>query len=148
MSSDKKDLFLELSQFFDFADSVPSGLKDIASSFESKVKKFLINDFPPKNIFYNAEKKEILIQLAIPGYSKEDLKITQGERLTVKGSKPTSHDDVDAFNAETSILGINDKEFTFEFPLSAGSDVKNIKLNEGILSIQLGKSEDNEIKFD
>jgi molecular chaperone IbpA len=97
--------------------------------------------FPPANIFYENSGKYFIIEMAIAGFSKEDIQVvTEDEFLIVKGKK---ENESDKGNFTYLSQALNTKEFerTFEFPNSY-FDFHNpeVTLINGILTIKIGKN--------
>lgn len=89
--------------------------------------------FPIYNCRYN-EAKELILDLAVAGYSKERLSVELVDRdtLVVKGEGDTNISS-DFF----TIRNISNKSFTKSFRLSREVDIKSVTLENGILSVTM-----------
>lgn len=86
--------------------------------------------YPPTNIIKTSE-KEYLVELAVAGFSEEELDIEVVERtLTVRGS----HEDR---GREYIHKGISTKKFERKFRLSEYVEVSGANLKDGVLAIEL-----------
>ena len=87
--------------------------------------------FPPYNVFQEDE-NTILIELAVAGFSKEDIKIKQQKNaLTIEGSIEEDKDKVYTYK------GIATRSFTKAFALGEYYEVDSAKFKDGILTIRL-----------
>lgn len=93
------------------------------------------NSFPPFNIvsaddLYN----EIVIEIALAGYSKDEITITcDSDKLTVSGKKPEKES-----NIRYIARNIANRSFTKSFHI-AKYQVSNCSFEDGMLNIQLQK---------
>lgn len=97
------------------------------------VAKHATDTYPPHNIVKVSE-NDYLIEVAVAGFTMDDLEIEQDERtLTVKGEKVKTED------KESSYIhrGISQKKFKRVFRLSEYVFVDGASLKDGILSVQL-----------
>ena len=97
------------------------------------VAKHATDTYPPHNIVKVSE-NDYLIEVAVAGFTMDDLEIEQDERtLTVKGEKVKTED------SESSYIhrGISQKKFKRVFRLSEYVFVDGASLKDGILSVQL-----------
>lgn len=90
--------------------------------------------FPPYNIV-NVGDSDYRIELAVAGFSLEELSVETKERvLVVKGERKRAEGEV----ASTFIVrGIANRGFERTFPLADFVEVKGASLKDGILSIAL-----------
>jgi len=90
-----------------------------------------INDFPRYNIV-EIDENRYEIELAVAGYSKDDIRVeVLDDELTVTG-------EISKKDAEKHVYkGISSRKFTRKFILAEGVEVKNVKLENGILNIML-----------
>lgn len=88
--------------------------------------------FPPHNIVkLTADNQEYLIELAVAGFTEDELDIEVIERtLTVRGEHKSK-------GREYLYKGISNKKFTRNFRLSEHVEVAGADLKAGILSIHL-----------
>jgi molecular chaperone IbpA len=94
----------------------------------SDVHKLNNGGFPPYNVL-ELEEDKYLIELAVAGYKKSELDITEENRnLTIKGEKSDSEE-------KYIHKGIAGRKFTKTFSLAEHMEVSDAKLNDGILSI-------------
>jgi len=98
------------------------------------VAKHATDTYPPHNIVKVSE-NDYLIEIAVAGFTMDDLEIEQDERtLTVKGEKAKAEG-----VEEPSYIhkGISQKKFKRVFRLSEYVFVDGASLKDGILSVQL-----------
>ena len=90
--------------------------------------------FPLYNCRYDKD-KNLILELAVAGYSKDRLTIelVDGDTLVIKGEGRT---DISADSY--TIQNISNKNFTKNFRLTREVEVKNVALEDGILIITLG----------
>lgn len=92
--------------------------------------------FPPYSI-KKCKSDKYVIELALAGYTKEDIEIKLEKNiLTVKG-KPSEHVD-DGYEA-TLASTMKRSKFTRSFTLQKGIEVCSSKLENGLLKIYLNK---------
>ena len=109
------------------------GFDDFFRYAENVLENDLNAKFPPYNIL-RVDEYNFLIELALAGYSKEDIEITTHDGLlTVSCSKQQDKD------AEYAVIhrGISARAFTKTFSLSENIIVKDANYNNGMLSIKL-----------
>ena len=96
--------------------------KEVSSSVKA-------SGYPPYNIYKN--KDTYVLELAVAGFSKEDLKISVKElTLTVEGELSTSQE-------EALHKGIATRDFKQDFVLAEYVIVKGAELKDGLLRITL-----------
>lgn len=100
--------------------------------------------FPLYNCRYN-EAKDLIIDLAVAGYSKERLSVELVDRSTLiikgDGDKTISSD-------HYTVRNISNKSFIQNFRLTREVEVKSVMYNDGILSITmtvLGQRENRKV---
>jgi len=85
--------------------------------------------YPPYNIKRNGDK--FTIEMALAGFSKDDIEVTVTEdMLTVSSNKENSKKD-------ELYKGISDRKFTRNFSMADDIVVKDVKLKNGLLTIEL-----------
>ena len=89
--------------------------------------------YPPYNITRGEDENQYSITIAVAGFTQEDLQIEQkDETLTISGKQKTeSEDDRHVFK------GIAARSFERRFQLSEHTEVKEAKLENGLLVIDL-----------
>ncbi|MBY3155253.1 Hsp20 family protein [Rhizobium laguerreae] len=92
------------------------------------------SSFPPYNIV-NVGDSDYRIELAVAGFSLEELSVETKERvLVVTGERKRAEDDG---SATFIVRGIANRGFKREFPLADFVEVKGATLKDGILSVSL-----------
>jgi molecular chaperone IbpA len=85
--------------------------------------------YPPYNIKRNGDK--FTIEMALAGFSKDDIEVIVTEdMLTVSSNKENSKKD-------ELYKGISDRKFTRNFSMADDIVVKDVKLKDGLLTIEL-----------
>jgi molecular chaperone IbpA len=96
---------------------------------------FLFNrtSYPPYDIIKETD-SSFRIELAVAGYSKENLEVTlENSLLTIKGSKVKQKEQTYLHN------GISKKSINISFTLASDIVVSKVELVEGVLTILLNK---------
>ena len=97
--------------------------------------------FPPYNLIKEDEDKQ-RIELAVAGYSKEDIDISvKVDLLTIKGYKKDEYEE-----GEFIHQGIAGREWKQEFVLGEWISVKEATLKDGLLTIRLEREMPEELK--
>lgn len=87
--------------------------------------------YPPTNIIKNDD--GYLIEMAIAGYKKEDVSVSQEENiLTVSGKKQEQKTEDRYINK-----GISYKNFTKSFVLDKSCEIKEVTLTDGMLNVMI-----------
>ncbi|NBX50104.1 Hsp20/alpha crystallin family protein [bacterium] len=98
---------------------------------------------PLYNSFVSTDRKSAEYQIALPGYQKEDIKVTCTEKvLTVSGDvspiigsqKPTDH--------RVLVRMFKKSPFKLSWNVPSGAVVDSAKLSDGVLCIKLSRKED------
>ena len=97
--------------------------------------------YPPYNIV-KASDTEYTIELAVAGFSEDELEVTlDGNKLSVIG-KVTSTRETEKF----LYRGIANRNFTHNFTIADNVEVSNVTLEDGMLVISLEKNVPDEEK--
>ena len=87
------------------------------------------SNFPPYNIISTDGGTEI--ELALAGYSKEDISVTFQDRiLTISSSGVDKQDDI-----EYNYRGVAKRAFTTKFSLGQYHEVKDVSMRDGMLYV-------------
>ena len=89
--------------------------------------------YPPYNVIKDGE-DDYTIELAVAGFTRDDLEITQdGKKLTIAATKPEFE------GVEPAYLhrGISARSFKREFALAEHVTVTNAEMKDGILTVSL-----------
>lgn len=87
--------------------------------------------YPPANVI-RLDDNNYLIELAIAGYSESDVEVTsERNRLTITGAKK------DVSDRDYLIKGISSRAFERSFVLADTIVIRDVELENGILSIKL-----------
>lgn len=85
--------------------------------------------YPPYNI--KRDKNNFTIEMALAGFSKDDIEITTVEDiLTISSNKESSKKD-------EVYRGISNRKFTRNFSMADDIEIKSAKLKDGLLTIKL-----------
>lgn len=91
--------------------------------------------YPKFNLFTSDSGDMALIEIAVAGFSRSDLKVTSDSKtITVSGKQSTRPMDEKLVNVHT---GISAKDFNISWKLTNGLEVKDASLADGILTIHL-----------
>ena len=89
--------------------------------------------YPPYDIMKEDE-YNFRIEMALAGFGKEDIEVEVAENvLTIKSVKENDHDTKNVYK------GISYRKFTREFTIADDIEVKDAKLEDGLLTIKLEK---------
>lgn len=100
------------------------------------------SNFPPYNIV--SEDNDVLIELALAGYRKEDVDVSVENNILVISSQGVDKEETRSYHNR----GIAKRKFCAKFSLSRGSEVKDATMNDGLLSIRIGiPSKQNVLKI-
>jgi molecular chaperone IbpA len=98
--------------------------------------------YPPYNLIKITD-DEFVVEVALAGFTMEDLEITQNARkLTIEGHKP----EIEGEEVTYLHRGISSRAFTRDFVLAEHVDVKEAKFDNGILRITLRREVPEEMK--
>ena len=96
-------------------------------------------NYPPFNVIYDKDSELTFIEMAVAGFSKEDLSVSHDKKknlLVVTGkSKPESPDEQKDFVYRHR--GISSKSFERKYETHPHGRVKNVSLEDGILTITM-----------
>jgi len=99
--------------------------------------------YPKYNLYSSNEGDHVLIEVAIAGFSKSDIIITQDARtLTIKATNRPSHKTDDDLVSRHH--GISNKDFCLSWHVSNGLEVVRAEVLDGILSVELRSPETTE----
>jgi molecular chaperone IbpA len=102
--------------------------------------------FPPLNV-YRADNGNYLVELAVAGFKKSDIKIEHDEKnsiLMIKGAKASSGENAESSGRALSTTvknGIAQRAFVKSFTVANDLYVSDAKLEDGLLQITLCKRE-------
>lgn len=87
--------------------------------------------YPPTNT--KRTKDGYAIEMALAGYKREDISVSrQGDTLTIQGKKQEESD-----QSEYIYKGISNKSFTRSFTLGKGTEVTDVSLTDGLLTVTI-----------
>jgi molecular chaperone IbpA len=101
-----------------------------------KISKHATDTYPPHDVI-KVDGKNINIEIAVAGFSKDDLSIALEDNvLTIRGKK------INQMTSDSYVYkGISSKEFVKGFRLSEYSEFKRASLKDGILLLQIVNKE-------
>jgi len=92
------------------------------------------SNYPPYNLV-NLNNVESRLEIALAGFKKKEVKVyTEYGKLTVEGSK----EDKDS-EGTYSHKGLAQRSFSRSWSLSEDCEVRDVKFEDGLLTIKLGK---------
>lgn len=105
------------------------GFESMWNMLESLNRSQSSSTYPPYNIIHNGN--DYSVEIAVAGFSREDLTITvEDNLLLIEGVKPSSE-------AEYVHKGIGARNFRHKFLLGEHVEIKDARLENGILIIDL-----------
>ena len=97
-----------------------------------------LSSFPPYNIYATSDGNSAVLEIAVAGYTIDDVKIELVDgKLIIEGTRPES----DHSLWVEIHKGISTKEFTLKFNINRSFDVASAKMSDGMLVIKLERVE-------
>lgn len=97
--------------------------------------------FPPYNLI-EAEKNIYRIEMAVAGFSKENIEIFEEDnKLTIVGSKRTNKNSKGDNSDTVHHSGLAQRSFTRSFNLATNVEITGAALEDGILTLNFFKDE-------
>lgn len=90
--------------------------------------------FPHYNII--TENNDVLIELALAGYRKEDVAVSLENNVLTISSNGVDKEE----NRNYHTRGIAKRKFCSKFALSTSAEVKSATMNDGLLCIRIGNT--------
>ena len=93
------------------------------------------SNYPPYNLV-TINNVESRLEIALAGFKREDVNVyTEYGKLVVEGKKDTKEgEEVEYFHQ-----GLAQRSFTKQWTLTDDTEVRNVKFEDGLLTIELGK---------
>ena len=92
------------------------------------------SNYPPYNVI-QVNNVESRLEIALAGFKKKEIKVfTEFGKLYVEGKKEESKDD-----GEFVHKGLAQRSFTRVWSISDDTEVRDVRFNDGLLVIELGK---------
>lgn len=114
----------------------------LASEFFQALKSHNSCGFPHYNIV--VEDNDVLIELALAGYRKEDISISLENNVLTVSSNGVDKEETRKYYTR----GIAKRRFCSKFALSTSAEVKSATMNDGLLCIRIGNTpKQNAIKI-
>ncbi len=117
-------------------------------SFINDIEELSNNSFTlPYNIFRNKTNNDAVIEVAVAGFSKEELKVNLGNGfLNLSGEKAKTTEGL----KEISYLhkGIAERSFRLSFPVNSFYEIKSVNLKNGLLTVTLEQAKEEETKLE
>jgi len=93
-----------------------------------------VSNYPPYNIV-EVSNVESRLEIALAGFKKDEVKVfTEFGKLHVQGSKEESEE-----NGTFRHRGLANRSFTRVWTLSDDTEIRNVRFNDGLLVVELGK---------
>lgn len=120
--------------------SLFSELLDYDKFFGNDFFKGFENNFPAANVIEGD--KSYKIELAIPGFKKEDIKVNvENEVLTISAETKSEKDDKNEKYTRKE-FSYNSFSRSFQLPKSANSEKVDAKYEDGLLKLEVAKKEE------
>ena len=124
----RSNLFYTLPSLFLNAESMLSAANDMT------------NKFPFFNIYQDKEKDSYLIEVAVAGFSKQDLEVTNDNGILVINGKRMTDSLPDAYQNLVSLYrNIALRNFSRKFMIGLDYEVGKVALKNGILSVEVNR---------
>ena len=95
--------------------------------------------FQPKCNVYKVDDNLLLVQLQVPGFGKDDLsveidrRLPASEFLVIKGTAP------EPLPYKSLFAGFMTRSFVHQSPITGRSEIKGVRLENGVLSIKMAR---------
>lgn len=127
---------------FDFKSKSLLGFDDLFNDLDQFTKEMTTDTYPPHNVFVDSKVNPTTytIELALSGFTKEDITVSFDEDKGRNVLKIESRGRTDRANDDTRfyvVRGIASRAFKKHFTLSKELEVKDVKLENGLLSITM-----------
>ena len=125
--------FAKFDKYFVGADQYFNKIKDLTAQTVEVVSKY-----PPYNI-KKVDDNKYVIEMAVAGFSRQDIVLTLEDNKLVVTGKMETIDDLTKDGIDQSYLwkGISDRAFSRQFTLADNVEIKNASLVNGMLKIWL-----------
>ena len=91
------------------------------------------SNYPPYNLV-TINNVESRLEIALAGFKKDEVNVfTEYGKLVVEGKKESKED------VEYTHQGLAQRSFTRQWTLTDDTEVRNVKFEDGLLTIELGK---------
>lgn len=129
----------DLSNLFDRLDAMSLGFTPLFRDLQT-----VNSNYPPHNIIRISD-EEILLELAMAGFKKDEVELEQHQSLlTIKGNRPIKEDLSMEVNYQHR--GIANRSFTKQFRIAEYFDIKEATMEDGILTVTFIKNVPEEAK--
>lgn len=128
----------DFSRLFDQLEALSIGFGPVFREFQTPG-----NNYPPHNIYQLEPDGEIILELAVAGFKKDEVSVSehQGE-VTIRGTK----DEDKCCNGCYTHHGIAQRSFVKRFRLAEYYEVTSAELNDGMLIVKFIKNIPDEAK--
>jgi len=133
MATHLQNSFDNLSKFFDNYTLGFESLPSIASQMDTT--------YPPYNL-RKIDERKYCIELAIAGFTKEEIDITEGNNSIIITGEKSTEDSGSGFIHK----GIANRKFKRTFAVAPSIEIKEATLENGILKISLADEREAEVK--
>lgn len=111
------------------------GFDSLFDGFEQRFANQLNNTYPPYNILKHSE-DSYQIEVAVTGFEKDDITVEIDQNnLVVKGNRK----ELDIKNPTFLYKGLATRDFTRQWTLGEHIEVGEVKMKNGVLTIQLNR---------
>jgi len=117
-------------------------------NFINDIEELSNNSFTlPYNIFRNKTNNDAVIEVAVAGFSKEELKVDLGNGFLILSGEKTK---TTKGSEEISYLhkGIAERSFRLSFPVNSIYEIKSVNLKNGLLTVTLKQAKEEETKLE
>ncbi len=108
------------------------GFDRMFDAYESRLHS--TSGYPPYNIVRTEENKYV-IEMAVAGFKKSEITVeVEQNQLTIRGQSETPNE---SSNREYLHRGLSSRDFVRTFPLAEHIEVKQAKIENGVLTVDL-----------
>ena len=118
------------------------GFDQLQNSFLTNKYDWMDTDYPRYNILVNKDKTEYTVEVILPGWKKDQVKIEHNKKdhvLLIQGTR-------DKDDREYLHRGLSGKNFKKMLKLEPHMEILNAELEQGILTITIGKVVPQELR--
>jgi len=97
--------------------------------------------YPPYNVIYGEKPGDYTVEVALAGFSKDDVEVfVKDEKLTIRSKKKESKESDTTNKPEYLKKGIGLRSFTLSFTLPQNSVIESCEMKDGLLRIEIAKN--------
>lgn len=104
------------------------------------------DNYPPYNIF--TEGDSTIVEMSVIGFNKDDISVEFDAKESVVTIKGTHSDEKKDETRDYSFRGLSTRNFTRQFTVAGALEVDDVKMNNGLLTIDFKRRGKDVVKYD